>query len=124
MRLILISPPINQPREHLVLKALFERGLDTYHLRKPGFTEAQLVHYLATLSPQHLGRVVTHQHHGLAAKHGLKGIHLKERDRAEGIAERVHAPGLTLSTSIHSASIRELPSCGEQPTPGMLSLPA
>lgn len=112
VQLVLITPPATVPREHAVLRALFNRGLPTLHLRKPGATAAELRAYLQELPPQHLGRVVTHQHHFLVEELGLKGIHYRERDRERAGRALERPPGgRTLSTSVHAQ--QQLEGCGE-----------
>ena len=63
--------------EDKIITALFEEGLDTLHLRKPG-TAPMFAERLLTLIPeQYHKRIVVHGHFYLKEEYKLKGIHLK-----------------------------------------------
>ena len=51
MKLILITPPTYFVEEDKIITALFEEGLDTLHLRKPG-TAPMFAERLLTLIPR------------------------------------------------------------------------
>ena len=69
MRLVLISPPEpHLPAEAELLSAMFDRGLQQYHLRKPGCTWSQVRPLLERLKPEHRKRTMVHQHHGEATR--------------------------------------------------------
>ena len=51
MKLILITPPTYFVEEDKIITALFEEGLDTLHLRKPG-TAPMFAERLLTLIPE------------------------------------------------------------------------
>ena len=53
MKLILITPPTYFVEEDKIITALFEEGLDTLHLRKPG-TAPMFAERLLTLSPNNI----------------------------------------------------------------------
>ena len=62
MKLILITPPTYFVEEDKIITALFEEGLDTLHLRKPG-TAPMFAERLLTLIPeQYHKRIVVHGH--------------------------------------------------------------
>ncbi len=75
MKLIVISNPIDLSNEHALLGALFEAGLEYFHLRKPDFTYHELERYIQLIPTQYQNRVVVHSHHQLAHEYGLKGVH-------------------------------------------------
>jgi thiamine-phosphate pyrophosphorylase len=75
MKLIVISNPINLNEEHSILNALFENGLEYYHLRKPEFTCKELEEYIQQIPQQYRNKVILHSHHQLAIQYGLKGVH-------------------------------------------------
>lgn len=69
MRLVLISPPEpHLPAEAELLSAMFDRGLQQYHLRKPGCTWSQVRPLLERLKPEHRKRTMVHQHHAEATR--------------------------------------------------------
>lgn len=72
MRLVLFTPPEAAPHEVQRLNAMFESGLQCVHVRKPTATAASLCSYLDAIKPQHLHKVVLHQHHQLAQEYPLK----------------------------------------------------
>jgi thiamine-phosphate pyrophosphorylase len=86
MRLLLLSPPAADARERAVLESLFSSGLERYHVRKPGWPEAQLEAWLLGLPEEWRPRLVLHEHHRLAARHGLGGRH--EKDPGDGSGPR------------------------------------
>ncbi|KAK9864577.1 hypothetical protein WJX84_008234 [Apatococcus fuscideae] len=100
MQLIVFSSPELLPKEPALLTAVLDRGLQVLHLRKPGLSRRQYEGILASLSSASRAKLVLHDHHDLAARWDLKGVHYTERARAE--AGRIQAwPGLTISTALH-----------------------
>ena len=69
MKLIVITPPNIIAGELEAARRLFDRGLQTLHLRKPGSTAAQIRHYLDANTHR---RVVLHSHHHLVEERQLK----------------------------------------------------
>ena len=66
--------------EHMILKALFDEGLDILHLRKPN-TEPVYSERLLTLLPEsYRKQIVVHDHFYLKEEFKLKGIHLNQRN--------------------------------------------
>lgn len=115
MRLILISPPQTIHQETHWVNQLFESGLDCFHLRKPESNRSELETFLHEINPMYHQMIVLHNHHELAEKYSLKGIHLREPDRktflAKSIAQRLDQifylekqKARILSTSIHTIS--------------------
>ena len=87
----------------------FEKGLPALHLRKPGWNLERYRSFIASIHEKHHAKIVVHHHHSLAGEFRLKGIHLREKDRAAlgaGLAEYVkmyREKGFSVSTSFHSA---------------------
>lgn len=80
MKLILMTRPEFFVEEHQILTALFDEGLDTLHLRKPG-TEPVLHERLISLIPaSYRKQIVAHDHFYLKGEFGLRGIHLNSRN--------------------------------------------
>ncbi len=76
MKLILLSTPEFFVEEDTIINALFEEGLDLFHLRKPD-TEPIYSERLLTLIPQQWhNRIVVHNHFYLVEEFGLRGVHL------------------------------------------------
>ncbi len=76
MKLILLSTPDFFVEEDTIINALFEEGLDLFHLRKPN-SEPIYSERLLTLIPQQWhDRIVVHDHFYLVDEFNLRGIHL------------------------------------------------
>ena len=65
MKLVVVSPPDDRPDERRICRALFEAGLERYHLRKPAWSECATSAWLESLPRAWRSRVVLHGHHGL-----------------------------------------------------------
>ena len=89
MKLIVISPESDEPREHAVLARLFAAGLERYHVRKPQWTREKLRTWLGQVQPVWRSRLVLHQHHELVGEFGCGGKHFKD---SEGRARPPGAP--------------------------------
>lgn len=80
MKLIVITTPDFFEEEARLITSLFEAGLETLHLRKPGASCKETEDLLRRIPPEYLGRIVTHEHFQLASSLKLKGIHLNGRN--------------------------------------------
>ncbi|MDD2764475.1 MAG: thiamine phosphate synthase [Opitutaceae bacterium] len=78
MKLVVISPEHDDPRETAVLGALFAAGLERYHVRKPHWSAGRLAVWLRALPRAWYPRLVLHQHHELVAEFGLGGCHWRD----------------------------------------------
>ena len=74
-QLIIISNPEKVPGEAGIINALFESGLEVFHLRKPAYSESETEALIQEIEPRFRARVVLHQHYSLASRYQLKGIH-------------------------------------------------
>jgi len=115
MKLVVISPEAADPRENEVMAALFEAGLERYHVRKPRVSLDRLRAWLGEVPEKWRSRLVLHQHHGLAAEFGCGGVHWRDAsslagDDAPFFPERLgnHFPRLFTSRSCHDlATLRK-----------------
>ena len=97
MKLILLSTPDFFVEEDIIINALFEEGLDLFHLRKPN-TEPIYSERLLTLIPQQWhNQIVVHNHFYLVDEFGLRGIHRTGNDQV--LPQNYHG---TQSRSCHS----------------------
>ena len=78
MKLVVISPEHDDPRETTVLGELFAAGLERYHVRKPAWSRSRLEAWLHTLPHTWRPRLVLHQHHELVAELELGGVHFRD----------------------------------------------
>lgn len=99
MKIIVITRPAFSEGETGLVNDLFRSGLERLHLRKPGASEDQLEEWLKGIDCQYHGRIVLHDCHNLAMRHGLGGVHLNSRNPEvpAGLPE-----GMTVSRSCHS----------------------
>jgi thiamine-phosphate pyrophosphorylase len=101
MQLIIISPSTTFPDEAATVSALFEAGLQRFHLRKPSFSEEEMEDYVKTLPKEHLNKVVVHSAHVLREKHQLGGIHFTKKNVIPEEIKKVLRP-YSVSCSAHS----------------------
>jgi thiamine-phosphate pyrophosphorylase len=86
LRIVVISPPDDRADERALCCALFEAGVERYHLRKPAWTEAVTAAWLESLPEAWRRRVVLHTHHGLARELGAGGVHFRDDGAAPDAA--------------------------------------
>ena len=79
MKWIAITSPSFLDGEADFITRLFEYGVDTVHLRKPGASAAECARLLDHISAAARSRIVIHDFFELAAPYGLLGIHLNAR---------------------------------------------
>lgn len=86
------------------LPELFGAGLWRLHVRKPGWSRAELAAYLAAIAPPYRSQLVLHSHYDLAPEYGLGGIHLTEISRQQPEVPRLlrRLGGLSVSASLHT----------------------
>ena len=80
MKLIALTLPYFFMEEHRILTALFDEGLETLHVRKPGTEPMFSERLLTLLPPKYREKVVVHDHFYLKHEFDLKGIHLSRRN--------------------------------------------
>ncbi|WP_022824703.1 thiamine phosphate synthase [Hymenobacter norwichensis] len=102
--LLVITQPKQVATEPNLLVRLFEHGLAVAHLRKPGWTMAEMESYLQLIPLQYHARLVVHSHYELAMRYNLKGIHLTEKSRLQPQTPALLRKlwGRSVSTSFHS----------------------
>jgi thiamine-phosphate pyrophosphorylase len=114
MKLIVISHPEALINETQHVQRLFNAGLETFHLRKPGSSQEEFEKTLRQIPPMYYRRTVIHNHYRLMVKYNLKGIHLteafiKNTEPAElnEVVSTAHKRKLTVSGSYHSVEALE-----------------
>lgn len=78
-KLIVITTPDGLPNEEQLLTRLFEAGLECLHLRKPNSSREEMEQLIRLLPDSYYTRIVLHDHHELAMRYPLGGIHLNSR---------------------------------------------
>jgi thiamine-phosphate pyrophosphorylase len=73
-KLIVISSPEQKPSEISKVVSFFDAGLKQFHIRKPGFTDDDMIKYISSIPSEFHKYLVLHSHYHLAKKFKLKGI--------------------------------------------------
>ena len=60
---------------------MFEHGLESLHIKKPGFSKKQLKKYIDLIPLKHHNKIIIHSHYSLAFKYNVKGLHLSSSFR-------------------------------------------
>lgn len=111
MRIIVISSPSRREGEISDIIALFESGLEYFHLRKPKMGMKEYEEFLINIPSKYHHRIVIHSYFNLAQKYNVKGIHLTSKHKKQAFKTwlrvkwlKFKKPHLTVSTSMHSLS--------------------
>jgi len=103
---IVFSAESDFPEETVLVRRLFEAGLERFHLRKPLATSEVLRSYLEQIPHEFHPRIVVHQHHALTNDFALGGIHFPEKDRENAyLTNGIRNPALIYSTGAHSIGV-------------------
>lgn len=104
MEIIVLSPENDYPGEMQWVVRLLAAGLQRYHLRKPGWGDAEVEAYLEKIPCRWRPKVVVHQCYRAVKKFKLGGWHCKDREdqlqSIRSLPQSVPSP-TTLSRSIH-----------------------
>lgn len=77
---IVITLPHFFPGEAAMIVQLLQGQVDLVHIRKPEACAEETEQLITEIPPQYRNRLVLHDHHWLAAKYHLHGIHLNSRN--------------------------------------------
>lgn len=99
--MIVISNPTEIVNEIKIIHALFEEGLEFFHVRKPNYFKEELQSFISKINSRYHSKLVLHQHHELAEEFKLQRLHFTEKERLT-ISNRLLKPRRYLSTSVHS----------------------
>lgn len=103
-KLIVISTDFDFKNELNQVHALFDAGMELFHLRKPMWDLQRQENFLSQLSSDELARVSLHQFHESADKFGINRLHYKEVNRT---AEMKNNSQRIISTSFHDITTLE-----------------
>ncbi len=104
MKIIVVSNPNVVEGEADVINALFNEGLELFHLRKPDYSENELIELIEKINAAYHSKIALHQQHQLAERFKINRIHFPESERLKLKEEELvnlKSKGFTLSTSIH-----------------------
>ena len=102
--LIVISYPTAITDEATIINALFDEGLEIFHMRKPQADAGELRGLLEKINPIYHHGIALHQLHEVAADFGIKRWHFTEVNRNKINEEpliQLKMANHILSTSIH-----------------------
>jgi thiamine-phosphate pyrophosphorylase len=77
MKLIIMTKPAFFVEEDKIVTTLFEEGLESLHLNKPGCEPVYWERFLTLLPDEYYRRITVHNHFYLKDEYGLRGIHLE-----------------------------------------------
>lgn len=103
--LIVVSEENFRKEEASIINALFDEGLQRFHLRKPGASLFETSRLLEQIDAKHRSGISLHQHHELAASFGISRLHFpgKKRESSSGREwQKLKLQDFCLSTSIHN----------------------
>ncbi|MDR6761222.1 thiamine-phosphate pyrophosphorylase [Flavobacterium sp. 2755] len=103
--MIVITNPFFIEDEIRIFHSLFEEGLSLLHIRKPDFSELEMVQFINQIKLEFRSNLILHNHHHLAEDFGINRIHFseKERNRIHDFPARFPKPcRYNFSTSTHS----------------------
>lgn len=96
--IVLITSPENRNREATFWNEAMAQFPILLHLRKPNYLPAEYEALLLQIDSHFRDRIVLHQHHQLAKKYAVKGVHLTENNRKNTVFDMSNA----ISTSFHN----------------------
>ena len=99
--ILVISDPEPIDEEHEIINALFDEGLELFHLRKPGYSEEQIRHLLKQINNKYYPKISLHQYHYLGSEFGINRLHFSEKNRTTLKIEN-QKESLIYSTSMHN----------------------
>lgn len=73
--MIVITNPTAVNREINSIHSLFENGLVLLHIRKPDYSETEMVSFLTAIGSDFRNHLVLHSHHHLADSFGINRLH-------------------------------------------------
>ena len=97
MKLVLMTQPTFFVEEDKILASLFDEGLDSLHLYKPGSSPMYSERLLTLLPSEYYSKIVVHDNFYLKEEFQLKGIHLNPGNEEPPINYRGH-----ISRSCHT----------------------
>ena len=108
--MIIISSPSAIVNEAAIINALFDEGMEVFHLRKPDATLNELRQLLGNIKPIYYPRIALHQYHHLVNCFNINRLHFTEEKRKtinEETLAKLKERNYLLSTSIHSLNAYE-----------------
>ncbi|MDO4985089.1 MAG: thiamine phosphate synthase [Prevotella sp.] len=107
--IIVITRPDFFEGEAAKIAQLLQSGrADLVHIRKPRASQSEVEQLLLSIPTELYSRLVLHDHHSLAIKYGLRGVHLNSRNPEP-------PAGWSGAVSISCHTLSELSECRRKP---------
>lgn len=107
MTIVITLPDFHAGEAECIARFLQDGGIDLVHLRKPGSSPEHMDELICGIPRILHGRLVLHDHFGLAVKYGLHGVHLNRRNPSPPV-------GWTGSVSFSCHSLGEVAECKDR----------
>lgn len=98
--MIVITNPSAIANEISIIDSLFEGGLSLLHVRKPDFSELEMVKFIDQIKLKYRSNLILHNYHELAEHFGINRIHFSEKERKNSFL--MDHNKTIFSTSTHS----------------------
>ena len=108
MIIVITRPDYFEGEAEKIAQLLQSGKADLIHIRKPKTSQSELEQLLSSIPSALYSRLVLHDHHSLAIKYGLRGVHLNSRNPQP-------PAGWNGAVSISCHSLNELAECRKQP---------
>ena len=108
MIIVITRPDYFEGEAEKIAQLLQSGRADLVHIRKPKTSQSELEQLLSSIPSALYSRLVLHDHHSLAIKYGLRGVHLNSRNPQP-------PAGWNGAVSISCHSLNELAECRKQP---------
>ena len=108
MIIVITRPDYFEGEAEKIAQLLQSGRADLVHIRKPKTSQSELEQLLSSIPSALYSRLVLHDHHSLAIKYGLRGVHLNSRTPQP-------PAGWNGAVSISCHSLNELAECRKQP---------
>jgi len=84
MKLSVVSSKKRIDGEIGIIVNLFEKGLETFHLRKNHYSKSKLKKFIKAIPKEYHSRIILHSHQILALQFNIKGVHFSTRQLDKG----------------------------------------
>ena len=108
MIIVITRPDFFEGEAEKIAQLLQSGRADLVHIRKPRASQSEVEQLLFSIPSELYSRLVLHDHHSLAIKYGLRGVHLNSRNTEP-------PAGWSGAVSISCHTLSELSECRRKP---------
>ncbi len=105
--LIVIADSTHVANEAAFINAMFDAGMEIFHLRKPAVDAGELKDLLKKIKPEYHPQIALHRHHEIAVDYKIKRLHFSEfkrKEMNEAYFLKLQSDKFILSTSVHTTA--------------------